>query len=69
MLDYLYKQVPYSGLWLDMNVPDNECDGECIAPTEQATLDYSKDLPFTPGRNNIETSTIPLNSTHYGRIL
>ena len=31
-------------------------------------FDYSQDLPYNPGFDNIETSTIPLNTTHYNNV-
>jgi len=31
-------------------------------------FDYSKDLPYQPGHDNIESQTISLNATHYGNI-
>jgi hypothetical protein len=32
-------------------------------------IDYSKDIPYQPGGKNVELSTIPLNSTHFGNRL
>jgi alpha-glucosidase (family GH31 glycosyl hydrolase) len=69
MMQFLYNQVPFSGIWLDMNEVSNMCDGLCSPPTEPAAIDYSKDIPYTPGGGNIEQETIALNSTHYGRVL
>lgn len=68
MLDVLYKKVQFSGIWLDMNELANFCDGACEAPAEPATFDYSVDLPYQPGSDNIESHTISLNATHYGGI-
>ena len=69
MMQFLYDQVSFSGIWLDMNEISNMCDGLCNIPTGTAVVDYSKDIPYTPGGGNIEKSTISLNSTHYGKIL
>lgn len=68
-MQFLYDQVPFSGIWLDMNEISNMCDGLCSAPTAPAVIDYSKDIPYTPGGGNIEKETISLNSTHYGKIM
>lgn len=51
-----------------MNEYDNFCNGPCEPPTGESIFDYSKDLPYNPGIDNIETNTIPLNSTHYGNL-
>lgn len=68
MLDFLYQKVPFDGLWLDMNEIDNFCNGPCHVPTEPSVFDYSKDLPYNPGSDSIESQTIPLNCTHYDGI-
>lgn len=68
MLERLYAKVKFSGVWLDMNEYANFCDGPCSQPTETSVFDYSKDLPYQPGEDNIESHTIPLNSTHYGGV-
>ena len=65
MLDVLYKKVKFAGIWLDMNEYSNFCDGPCETPSKTG-FDYSNDLPYNPGYDSIESSTISLNSTHYG---
>ena len=65
MLNILYTKVQFSGVWLDMNEYANFCDGPCDSPTGDTAFDYSKDLPYVPGSDSIESHTIPLNSTHY----
>lgn len=68
MLDVLYQKVQFSGVWLDMNELANFCDGACQAPSSPSTFDYSKDLPYQPGSDNIERHTISLNATHHGNL-
>lgn len=68
MLDRLYQKVKFSGIWLDMNELANFCDGACTPTSEATVFDYSKDLPYQPGSDNIESHTISLNSTHYGSL-
>lgn len=63
MLGLLYDKVKFSGIWLDMNEYAN-FDGP-YDPPSQITFDYSKDLPYNPGADSIESHTIPLNATHY----
>lgn len=66
MLTKLYSKVKFSGIWLDMNELANFCDGACRPPAGNYKYDYSKDLPYQPGSDNIESHTISLNATHYG---
>jgi alpha-glucosidase/lysosomal alpha-glucosidase len=68
MLDNLYNKLKFSGIWLNMNEVANFCDGPCNSSTDAPIFDYSKDLPYQPGVDMIESHTIPLNSTHYGNI-
>jgi alpha-glucosidase (family GH31 glycosyl hydrolase) len=68
MLNNLYSKVPFSGVWLDMNELANFCDGPCETSTDAHVFDYSKDLPYQPGDDGIESHTISLNSTHYGNV-
>jgi len=53
MLDRLYQKVKFSGIWLDMNELANFCDGACSRTSEATVFDYSRDLPYQPGSDNI----------------
>lgn len=68
MLARLYEKVKFSGIWLDMNELANFCDGACQPPSGTYVYDYSKDLPYQPGEDQIESHTISLNATHYGNL-
>lgn len=67
MLNKLYSKVKFSGVWLDMNELANFCDGACN-DTTPSKFDYSKDIPYQPGSDNVESHTISLNATHYGNL-
>jgi len=66
MLNNLYGKIKFDGIWLDMNELANFCDGACEASTDPSIFDYSRDLPYQPGSDQIESHTISLNATHYG---
>ena len=40
MIEHLYNQTTFSGLWIDMNEPTNFCDGECTRSGWNHTFDY-----------------------------
>lgn len=65
MLDTLYQKIQFDGVWLDMNELSNFCNGPCEVSTAPTVFDFTHDLPYHPGRDVIESSTIPLNCTHY----
>jgi hypothetical protein len=51
-----------------MNELANFCDGACEQSTDAPVFDYSRDLPYQPGSDQIESHTISLNATHYGNV-
>lgn len=61
---YLHQQVPYSGLWIDMNEFSNFCDGECNQQVNKGI--NSNDLPYVPTGGPLETKTLSLGAIHYG---
>eukprot|EP01022_Parablepharisma_sp_SALTPOND_P033469 TRINITY_DN887_c0_g1_i1.p1 TRINITY_DN887_c0_g1~~TRINITY_DN887_c0_g1_i1.p1 ORF type:complete len:1932 (-),score=137.28 TRINITY_DN887_c0_g1_i1:11681-17392(-) len=69
-LQAFYDQVPFDGLWLDMNEPSNFCDGEC--PDERHytyyhfPLDFYDDLYYNPTHRPLEKGTISMEALHYG---
>lgn len=65
MLGILYQKIQFDGVWLDMNELSNFCNGPCEVPQTPSVFDFTNDLPYHPGKDVIETSTIPLNCTHY----
>jgi lysosomal alpha-glucosidase len=68
MLGRLYSKIKFDGIWLDMNELANFCDGACSASDSPSIFDYSRDLPYQPGSDQIESHTISLNATHYGNL-
>lgn len=51
-----------------MNELANFCAGACNPPRGEYVFDYSKDLPYQPSTDQVESNTISLNATHYGNI-
>lgn len=62
MLEYLYKKVPFSGIWLDMNEPTNFVAGELGKESKISRYDL---LPYTPGGNPLKTMTISMDAMHH----
>jgi alpha-glucosidase (family GH31 glycosyl hydrolase) len=54
MLQFLYNQINFSGVWLDMNEITNLCDGPCTPPNvTTVVIDYTNDIPYQPGGKSI----------------
>ena len=64
---YLHDQVPFSGLWIDMNELSNFCNGECNVE-EYAGIN-SDSLPYVVGGGPMEVKSVSLGASHYGDIL
>ena len=60
MLELLYQQVNFSGIWLDMNELSNFCNGNC-----DPSIPVFAELPYTPGGVDLSTKTIDVGARHY----
>jgi alpha-glucosidase (family GH31 glycosyl hydrolase) len=65
MLDEVYKMVPYSGIWLDMNEIANFISGEA----DRFAYGKYDQLPYTPGNRTLRTQTISMDAVHYADLL
>ena len=76
-LQALYDQVPYDGLWLDMNEPANFCVdseenrvGECYPSNISNTIEINEineknpflDIPFTPGGKFLDLKKVSMDA-------
>ena len=60
MLKILHDQVPFSGVWLDLNEFANLCQDFC-APVSPLT----PKLPYVPGGRDLSTLTLDIGALHY----
>lgn len=62
-LDYLRYtlNIPFDGLWLDMNEISNFCVGECFGLTPDFQM---AELEFVPGGQDLNTQTVDLAASH-----
>ena len=64
MINHLYDQVKFSGIWLDMNEPANFCNGECEIKSisndiENKSYIHPKiQLPYSNGDSLFENKTL-----------
>lgn len=63
MLDSLYKNIPFDGVWLDMNEVANFCDGVCY-PEQRASAPVINELPYMPTGRSLERKALPLDAYH-----
>lgn len=63
MLNQLYSELQFDGLWLDMNEISNFCNGVC---QENQKIDYpvKNKLPYTPSSSDLEWHTVSLDAYH-----
>ena len=66
MLDQLYTDVEFDGLWLDMNEASSFCDGEC--PQYYESKEVRPELLYVPGNHSLEDQVLPLSAYHYNGI-
>jgi len=67
-LGLLYKQIPFSGIWTDMNEVSSFVSGE-VGWTPNAT-DLINNPPYVPNRpgEHIYTRTMRMDAVHYGGV-
>jgi len=65
MLEVLYKMIPFSGIWLDMNEVANFVDGE----ENRIERNIYDQIPYIPGRRPLKRKTISLDAVHHGGII
>jgi alpha-glucosidase (family GH31 glycosyl hydrolase) len=60
-LAQFYESTSFDGLYLTMNEPYNDCNGDCLNEVSDSVLD---DLPFTPGNITLNTTTLSMSATY-----
>lgn len=66
-IDVFHGQIPFDGLWLDMNEASNFCDGPCFQ-RQKAEMPVKHNLPYVPSGRDLEHKAISLDATHYGGV-
>ena len=59
------EDLPYGGLWLDMNELASFCNGECNPFTKNPAPTGDNDLPYAPGGSPLSEKTLSINARHY----
>ena len=62
-----WNQVPFDGLWLDMNEASNFCNGPCY-PDQRIGAPSKFKLPYVPTGRDLEWKSIDLDALHAGGI-
>lgn len=55
--------MPFSGIWLDMNEPENFCNGVC-SKLDQVDHPIMSSLPYIPTGRKLDTGILPLDAYH-----
>jgi len=62
-MDELHSEVPFDGMWIDMNEASNFCDGICFS--DQAVDNPIQDrLFYTPGSRDLNVKSISIDALH-----
>lgn len=70
-IEKAHNEVPFDGLWIDMNEIDGFCDGDCVnttvvdLETQKKITGYNFDVnnpPYIPGGNSLTKRSIFMDS-------
>jgi alpha-glucosidase (family GH31 glycosyl hydrolase) len=66
-MDRLHNQLPFSGMWIDMNEASNFCNGFC-SEKDRVEDTIQRRLFYTPGARDLDVKSISIDATHEGGV-